>query len=131
MPDKSSPIIIVGGGAFGLSTALHLTQKGYSNITVFEKDSQIPAKYSAANDLNKIVRAEYEDDWYTDLTVVRTLLSPRKHSPEKQEQELTRVLSNRKPSKHGNDTPSSNHTSTKPASSTVCLVNVPRKPSGR
>ena len=71
MPEKSSPIII-GAGAFGLSTALHLTQKGYSNITVFEKDDQVPARYSAANDLNKIVRAEYEDDFYTDLTVVCT-----------------------------------------------------------
>lgn len=71
MVSKSSPILIVGGGAFGLSTALHLTKDGYTNITVFERDEQIPPRYSAANDLNKIVRAEYEDPFYTDLTVVR------------------------------------------------------------
>lgn len=67
---KSDPIIIVGGGAFGLSTALHLTRSGYTNISVYERDDHIPPRYSAANDLNKIVRAEYEDPFYTDLTIV-------------------------------------------------------------
>ncbi|KAL4975809.1 FAD dependent oxidoreductase [Aspergillus desertorum] len=46
---KSASIAIVGGGAFGLSTALHLVQNNYTDIT--------------------IVRAEYEDPFYTDLTV--------------------------------------------------------------
>jgi sarcosine oxidase/L-pipecolate oxidase len=67
---NSDSIIIIGGGAFGLSTALHLSQGGYQDITVLERDTQIPARYSAANDLNKIVRAEYEDPFYTDLTIV-------------------------------------------------------------
>ncbi|KAJ5468316.1 hypothetical protein N7475_006068 [Penicillium sp. IBT 31633x] len=66
---KSDPISIVGGGAFGLSTALHLTRAGFTNISVFERDEHIPPRYSAANDLNKIVRAEYEDPFYTDLTI--------------------------------------------------------------
>ncbi|KAL4927662.1 NAD(P)/FAD-dependent oxidoreductase [Aspergillus undulatus] len=69
MVSKSSSILIVGGGAFGLSTALHLTQAGYTNIMVLEQDDQIPPRWSAANDLNKIVRAEYEDPFYTDLTI--------------------------------------------------------------
>ncbi|KAH8700215.1 FAD dependent oxidoreductase [Talaromyces proteolyticus] len=69
MVSKNTPIIIIGAGAFGLSTALHLVRSGYSNITVFEKDDQIPPVYSAANDLNKIVRAEYEDQFYTDLAI--------------------------------------------------------------
>lgn len=67
---KTDQIIIVGGGAFGLSTALQLSQKGYSNVSVFDKDDHIPPRFSAANDLNKIVRAEYEDQFYTDLTIV-------------------------------------------------------------
>ncbi|KAJ5131032.1 FAD dependent oxidoreductase [Penicillium bovifimosum] len=66
---KRDPIIIVGGGAFGLSTALHLTRSGFTDISVFERDDHIPPRYSAANDLNKIVRAEYEDPFYTDLTI--------------------------------------------------------------
>lgn len=74
---KSDPVIIIGGGTFGLSTALHLTRNGYTNISVFEADDQIPSRYSAANDLNKIVRAEYEDPFYTGLTIVlsQTLIS--------------------------------------------------------
>ena len=69
-PARDDPIIIVGGGAFGLSTALELSLRGYTDITVLEQDDQIPSRHSAANDLNKIMRAEYEDPFYTDLTVV-------------------------------------------------------------
>ncbi|GES66425.1 FAD dependent oxidoreductase [Aspergillus terreus] len=69
MTGKDTPIAIVGAGAFGLSTAWHLLQSGYTNITVFDKDPEIPSRFSAANDLNKIVRAEYEDQFYTDLTI--------------------------------------------------------------
>ncbi|KAF6513393.1 hypothetical protein HZS61_006718 [Fusarium oxysporum f. sp. conglutinans] len=66
---KSEPILIVGGGAFGLSTVVHLLRAGYKDITVLDKDEEIPSRWSAANDLNKIVRAEYEDPLYQDLTV--------------------------------------------------------------
>lgn len=68
---KQDPIVIVGAGAFGLSTALHLSQNGYSDIRVFEQDEEIPSKYSAANDINKIMRIEYEDPFYTDLALAR------------------------------------------------------------
>lgn len=67
---KTEPILIIGGGAFGLSTVVHLLRVGYRDITVLEKDVEIPSRWSAANDLNKIVRAEYEDPLYQDLTVV-------------------------------------------------------------
>lgn len=67
---KERSVIIIGGGAFGLSTALHLSEAGYNDITILERDTQIPPRYSAANDLNKIVRAEYEDTFYTQLTLV-------------------------------------------------------------
>lgn len=54
-----------------MSTALHLTNAGYTDITVFERAETIPSPYSAAWDLNKIVRPEYEDPFYTKLTLVR------------------------------------------------------------
>ena len=76
---KSDPILIVGAGAFGLSTALHLNQSGYTNVTVLEKDKQVPSAWSAANDVNKILRAEYEDPFYTDLTVVSVWLMNLNH----------------------------------------------------
>lgn len=70
MSGKDASIIIVGAGAWGLSTALHLTNAGYTNITVYERAEQIPSQYSAAWDLNKIVRPEYEDGFYTELALV-------------------------------------------------------------
>jgi hypothetical protein len=79
MVNRSEPVLIVGGGAFGLSTAYHLHARNYTDITVFEQDSHIPSKYSAANDLNKIMRVEYEDPWYTDLAIV-SLLVPLSHN---------------------------------------------------
>ncbi|KAI9695085.1 MAG: hypothetical protein M1820_008947 [Bogoriella megaspora] len=69
MVNKNSPIIIVGAGAWGLSSALHLTNAGYSNITVCERAKRVPSPYSAAWDLNKIIRAEYEDSFYTKLAL--------------------------------------------------------------
>jgi len=68
--EKTEKIIIIGAGAFGLSTALELSRNDYADITVFEKDENIPSRWSAANDLNKIMRAEYEDDFYTSLAMV-------------------------------------------------------------
>lgn len=67
-------IYIVGGSVFGLSTALHLSHAGYKNITVFDRAATLPSPYSASNDLNKIIRAEYgighaEDDFYTELAL--------------------------------------------------------------
>ena len=79
MVAKASPVIIVGGGAWGLSTAFHMTDSGYTNITVYERASQIPSPYSAAWDLNKIVRAEYEDPFYTKLALVRIRITPSTH----------------------------------------------------
>lgn len=76
MPSKSAPIVIIGAGVFGLSTALQLANDGYTDITVLEKDDQMPSRGSAGYDLNKIVRPEYEDPWYTELTIVRLTISP-------------------------------------------------------
>ena len=70
MARKDSPVLILGGAAWGLSTALHMLDSGYVDITVIERAGQIPSRYSAAWDLNKIVRAEYEDAFYTELALV-------------------------------------------------------------
>ena len=68
--DKTEPVAIVGAGAWGLSTALHLLDSGYRNITVFDQACELPSPFSGAYDLNKIVRAEYEDEFYTELALV-------------------------------------------------------------
>ncbi|RDL33048.1 uncharacterized protein BP5553_08487 [Venustampulla echinocandica] len=65
---KNASILIVGGGVFGLSSALQLSKNGYTNITVIDREA-VPSPYSAGNDLNKIVRAEYEDPFYAKLAL--------------------------------------------------------------
>jgi sarcosine oxidase / L-pipecolate oxidase len=59
-------IIIVGAGAFGLSTALHLVLRGYKNVTVCDRHNYDTTRYdylsgadSASSDLNKIIRSAY------------------------------------------------------------------------
>jgi sarcosine oxidase/L-pipecolate oxidase len=70
MISRDSRIVILGGGAWGLSTALYLVEAGYCDITILERAKTIPSPYSAAYDLNKIVRAEYEDEFYSRLALV-------------------------------------------------------------
>ncbi|KAK7420936.1 hypothetical protein QQX98_002500 [Neonectria punicea] len=75
-PDKTSPIVIVGAGIFGLSTAIHLAQRGYTNVTVFDKQPYEKTLYSytdgcdaASADINKIIRSAYGSQIeYQDLT---------------------------------------------------------------
>lgn len=50
---KQSHILIVGGGTWGCSTALHLARRGYTNVTVLDVN-HIPSPISAGHDVNKI-----------------------------------------------------------------------------
>jgi sarcosine oxidase/L-pipecolate oxidase len=43
---KDAPIAIIGAGVFGLSTALHLGQRGYTNVIVFDKQDYDKTLYS-------------------------------------------------------------------------------------
>jgi len=67
--EKDSSILILGAGTFGLSTAYHFAKAGFSNIKVLEKSTSVPPVDSAGNDLNKIIRAEYEDPFYAELAL--------------------------------------------------------------
>ncbi|CAI6097337.1 unnamed protein product [Clonostachys chloroleuca] len=73
---KPRQIIIVGAGIFGLSTAIHLARRGYTNIAVFDKQPYEKTLYSYLNgcdaasaDINKIIRSAYGSQTiYQDLT---------------------------------------------------------------
>jgi sarcosine oxidase/L-pipecolate oxidase len=66
MTTPESRVIIVGGGVFGLSTALSLARGGYNNVTIFDRCSFDKNHYNPSNgcdgasaDINKIFRATY------------------------------------------------------------------------
>ncbi|KAH6890280.1 FAD dependent oxidoreductase [Thelonectria olida] len=65
---KDSSILIIGAGTFGISTAYHLVQRGYSDITCIDRHPW-PSVDSAGHDLNKIVRTEYDESMYTELAL--------------------------------------------------------------
>jgi NADPH-dependent 2,4-dienoyl-CoA reductase/sulfur reductase-like enzyme len=43
---KDDAVVIVGAGIFGLSTALHLASRGYTNVTVFDRQNYDETLYS-------------------------------------------------------------------------------------
>ncbi|KAJ5569878.1 uncharacterized protein N7459_009308 [Penicillium hispanicum] len=66
MTTSESRVIIVGGGVFGLSTALWLARGGYKNVTIFDRCDFKKTNYNPADgcdgasaDINKIFRATY------------------------------------------------------------------------
>ncbi|UPK94758.1 hypothetical protein LCI18_005693 [Fusarium solani-melongenae] len=68
MTNPASSIIIVGAGVFGLSSALHLQQRGYQNIKIFDKQDYHASEYSPFNggdspssDSHKVIRSAYGD----------------------------------------------------------------------
>jgi sarcosine oxidase / L-pipecolate oxidase len=57
-------ILIVGAGVFGLSTALALTRRGYSNITIIDRYSP-PVPDGSSTDISRIIRFDYTDAFYS------------------------------------------------------------------
>ena len=53
LPVKQKPIVIVGAGVFGLSTAFHLLRRGYEDVTVLDRAKELPARDGAGYDMNK------------------------------------------------------------------------------
>lgn len=64
----NTKILIVGGGTFGLSTALWLLRSGYKNVVVIDA-FEIPSDISAANDVNKIIQSSYADAFHHNLAL--------------------------------------------------------------
>lgn len=59
-------ILIVGAGVFGLSTALALRERGFSDITVIDRYPP-PVPDGSSNDISRIIRPDYTDPFYSRL----------------------------------------------------------------
>ncbi|EOD44859.1 putative fructosyl amino acid oxidase protein [Neofusicoccum parvum UCRNP2] len=69
MPAPSTPhthTLIIGAGAFGLSTAYHLASRGHTSITLLDP-SPAPSPSAASTDISKIIRADYNTPLYAQL----------------------------------------------------------------
>ncbi|RDW72669.1 NAD(P)/FAD-dependent oxidoreductase [Aspergillus mulundensis] len=64
--DKSTRIIIIGAGVFGLSTALDLATTGFTNITVLDR-CMPPVPDGSSNDISRVIRFDYGDKVYAQL----------------------------------------------------------------
>lgn len=60
---KGEPILIIGGGVFGLTTALELSKRGYTHITVLDRYN-IPVPDGSSVDISRIIRIEYGNELY-------------------------------------------------------------------
>lgn len=49
LAEKDSPVIVVGAGVFGLSSAIHLAKRGFKNVTVFDKQPYHETQYDFAS----------------------------------------------------------------------------------
>jgi sarcosine oxidase/L-pipecolate oxidase len=61
--DKEKRILIIGAGVFGLSTALELSRRGYTNITILDRHTP-PVPDGSSVDISRIVRPDYADEFY-------------------------------------------------------------------
>lgn len=79
---RDESILIVGAGVFGLSTALALKERGFSNITVIDRYNP-PVPDGSSNDISRIIRPDYVDTFYARLAkeAIQTWKSSNLYGP--------------------------------------------------
>lgn len=60
-------IVIIGAGAYGAATALELARLGHRVTVLDQSPNAAAADAAASSDINKIIRADYDDVHYRDL----------------------------------------------------------------
>ncbi|KAL4767062.1 FAD dependent oxidoreductase [Aspergillus nidulans var. acristatus] len=65
---KTDSILVIGAGVFGLSTALELAKRGYTNITVLDRHVP-PVVDGSSVDISRIIRADYADPIYAQMAL--------------------------------------------------------------
>ena len=66
MPTSSSHILVIGGGTFGVNTALELRTRGHA-VTLLEP-GPLPNPNAASTDISKVIRMDYgRDEFYMQM----------------------------------------------------------------
>lgn len=66
MGTRSGKILVVGGGTFGVNTALELHNRGYG-VTLLEP-GPLPHPHAASTDISKVIRMDYgRDEFYMQM----------------------------------------------------------------
>lgn len=63
LASPSDPVLIIGAGVFGLSTALHLAKRGFNDITVLDKQPYDESKYSYLHGCDAASAGTCETKW--------------------------------------------------------------------
>ena len=67
---EKASYLIIGSGVFGVSTAYYLSLTyPEASIAVLDRSIEFPCPLAASNDFNKIVRADYGNQFYCDLAL--------------------------------------------------------------
>lgn len=69
MDSKGRTHLIIGAGVFGTSTALHLIESDPSATVTLLDQTPFPCPLAASHDINKIIRADYGDAFYSKLAL--------------------------------------------------------------
>lgn len=66
MATRSSQVLIVGGGTYGINTALELLSRGHA-VTLLEP-GPVPHPHAASTDISKVIRMDYgSDEFYMEM----------------------------------------------------------------
>ncbi|KXN85293.1 L-pipecolate oxidase [Leucoagaricus sp. SymC.cos] len=88
-------VVIVGAGCFGLSTAYHLMMRGYTDITLLDRSTILPAPDASSNDINRScfgLSTAYHlmMRGYTDITLLdRSTILP---APDASSNDINRIV---------------------------------------
>lgn len=70
MSSATYSYLIVGSGVFGVSTAYHLSKiHPNASIALIDRSESYPCELAASHDFNKIVRADYGNEFYCKLAL--------------------------------------------------------------
>ncbi|KAG8162522.1 hypothetical protein KVR01_008287 [Diaporthe batatas] len=64
--DRTSKVVIVGAGLFGLATAKQLASEGHQNILVVDRNMP-PVPDGSSSDISRVIRFDYADEDYCSI----------------------------------------------------------------